>query len=81
VAGCHPENRFFLTQHLKEEATMDRRKTVHISPARHESVVVTCFQEGRISVRDFIDEALAYYLGLTPSTRKAFRRKLRGDAG
>jgi len=55
----------------------DKRKTVHLSPDRHDEVVTTCFNDGRVRVRDFIDEAVAYYLELTSATRASYRRKLK----
>ena len=58
----------------------DKRKTVHLTEERHEEVVQTAFSDGRVPVRGFIDEAVAYYLELTPATRASFRRKLKRRA-
>jgi hypothetical protein len=55
----------------------DKRKTVHLTEERHEEVVNTAFNDGRVRVRAFLDEAVAYYLELTPATRASFRRKLK----
>ena len=55
----------------------DERKTVHLSVEQHDSVVETAFMDGRVPIRQWIAEAVSYYLDRTPATRASYRRKLK----
>lgn len=57
----------------------DGRKTVHLTPEQHNRVVETAFHDGRINIRQWIAEAVEYYLERTPSARASFRRKQRRE--